>query len=392
MKRSAALLLAGGLVDETGFRIGQVALPLIALTATGSTASVGLVAGLAGVPVLLAPWWARRIRQRLTTSRQLALLHLLEALVMSGLALGVWLDSVSVVLLGAVGFGRGVMAALVMPARSSILADLGDRFRERGAARLLAWDDAQTRVALVAGPPIGVVLWSAGAVPASCGVVLACMIAAALSWFAGVRTEPSTAHAPSIRAALAGSREIVAGWWIRGTGCLCWFAFSLGLPVLSADDGGLLAAVGFTAYGCGGVVAALVATRLVDRVRPLVWAAFGWTVCGAAFAAMAVWPTVPVVVSSALAAGLTTPLGNACISALVVRATVGPDRRAALAGQRTLVTAASTLGTLAGAPMFAAIGTRETMIGAGALVAFTPPLVMTAVRRSATRREPTAVS
>lgn len=383
MKRTTLLLLTGGLVDEVGFRITQVVLPLIALSATDSLSAVGLVAGGAGIPTVLAPWWTRRLRQRITSTRALASLHLAEGVVLCAIPVALTTGTVTAPLLAAVGLFRGLVTALAMPARSALMADLGDSERHSGAARLLAWDDAQTRIAMVAGPPVGAVLWAAGSMLAASAAVATCGIAAALCALTRFHAESTAGQAPSIRSAVAGHHEIIAGWLVRGTGCLCWFAFILGLPVVGS--GATLAAVAFSAYGLGGVAAVVISTRAVGRPSPLAYAGTGWAICGVAFAAMGVSTSGAVVVTAALVAGVATPVGNACITALVVRRTAGSERRAALAGQRTMVTATSTLGMMVGGPLFALVGTRPAMTGAGVLVAAAAVVVTRAARRSPAR-------
>ena len=57
------MLVGIGLTDLT-FRTSQVALPLVVLSTTGSAAATGLVGGASGIPVVLSPWWTRRLRHR----------------------------------------------------------------------------------------------------------------------------------------------------------------------------------------------------------------------------------------------------------------------------------------------------------------------------------------
>src|SRR5262245_2977969 len=47
-----------------GYRAAVIALPFLALSATGSAWMVGLVAGAAGLPTITAPWWTGPLQPR----------------------------------------------------------------------------------------------------------------------------------------------------------------------------------------------------------------------------------------------------------------------------------------------------------------------------------------
>jgi len=68
-RRDIASMLTTTFVTWMGQRMTAVALPLVALAGTGSAWSTGLVGGAVGLPTLLSPWWAKGLRQRLTTAR-----------------------------------------------------------------------------------------------------------------------------------------------------------------------------------------------------------------------------------------------------------------------------------------------------------------------------------
>ena len=65
-------ILLATFVSWLGLRLTEVALPLIALQQTGSVWATGLVAGSSGVSLLTSPWWAARLRHRVTSGPALA--------------------------------------------------------------------------------------------------------------------------------------------------------------------------------------------------------------------------------------------------------------------------------------------------------------------------------
>src|SRR4051794_21661394 len=82
-RTEAIALLAGGGVADFALRFTQIALPLVILRETGSVAATGLVGGVAGVPMLLSPWWARKARQWVDSGPRLAVVAAISALALA---------------------------------------------------------------------------------------------------------------------------------------------------------------------------------------------------------------------------------------------------------------------------------------------------------------------
>ncbi|GAA0584563.1 MFS transporter [Kribbella sandramycini] len=371
--RDALVLLVGGAIAELAFRFAQVALPLVVLQETGSVAATGLAGGAAGLPVLLSPWWARRARQWVDSGPRLAVVAAgsagVLAIVPAAAGLGVltpWLLALSGLLLG---FGD----ALSSPGRTALLADTGDKWGEGRAVVLLTWQDGLRRVGMVIGPPIAAVAVAAGITEgllwAEAAVVLGSGLLAVL-----VRAERSSGDtaAPSIRKSLTGRREVALGWIVRGTGCVTWFAFTLGLSVLGAQRGqpGVYLAAGMSGYGVGAVLGTVVAMKVVRRVEPVRLAAVSWAVVGLCWAGMGIWTHPASTAGWAAVAGVAVVWGIAAISQTITRSSSGPDRRALLSGQSVVVNACSSAGLLAGGPVIAVIGVQATLIASGLLTVF----------------------
>jgi hypothetical protein len=379
----ALALLAGSGTADFAMRITQVALPLVILRETGSVGATGLVGGAAGVPVLLSPWWARKARQWVDSGPRLAVVALVTAIALASVpaAAGLGLLTPEVLVLSGLMLGCGT--ALSDPGRSALLADTGDRWGADRAVLLLTWQDGLRRVGMLIGPTVGALAVTAGftnrllwieAVAVVGAGLLACTVPAR-------RTAGNTvgqAELPSIRGSLKGRPEVRYGWLIRGTGCVTWFAFTLGLSVLGEQRGrpGIYLAAGMTGYGVGSLIGTAISLAVVRRIPPVVCAAVAWSWSGLCWIAMGLWPTPAVVAVAGAFSGVTVVVGISAISVIITRSSAGAERRTLLGGQAVVVSASSSAGLLVGGPIIAAAGAQVTLVGAGTITALIAGLVL----------------
>jgi predicted MFS family arabinose efflux permease len=162
---------------------------------------------------------------------------------------------------------------------------------------------------------------------------------------------------------------VLYGWIARGTGCVTWFAFTLGLSVIGAQRGepGVYLAAGMTGYGVGSLIGTAISLAVVRRLPPVPLAAIAWAFMGLCWTGMGLWTTPPVIALMGALSGITVVLGIAAISVLITRSSAGAERRALLSGQTVVVNAGSSAGMLAGGPIIAAAGAESTLVGAGLL-------------------------
>ncbi|TDD58033.1 MFS transporter [Kribbella antibiotica] len=374
----AMVLLLGGGVADLAYRFTQVALPLVILHETGSVAATGLVGGAAGIPVLLSPWWARRARQWVDSGPRLAMVAGVSAIALAIVPAAAAFGLLSPWLLVVSGLFLGCGDALGSPGRTALLADIGDRWGAGMAVTLLTWQDGVRRVGMVVGPVLGALAVAAGVTSGLLWIEAGAVLAAGLAGL-GIRGEGRGpgGEAPSIRAGLVGRREVGLGWVIRGTGCVTWFAFTLGLSVVGAERGepGVYLAAGMSGYGVGAVAGTVVALRVVRRVAAMPLASGAWAVVGLCWAGMGVWTSPASVAVLAGLAGVAVVWGIAAISAIITRSSDGADRRALLSGQSVVVNASSSAGLLIGGSVIAAVGAEATLIGAGLLTTLVAGLV-----------------
>jgi hypothetical protein len=399
-------LLAGGGSADLAFRIAQVALPLVVLQETGSVASTGLAGGAAGIPVLLSPWWARRARQWVDSGTRLAAVAGVQAVALAMVPAAAGLGLLEAWVLIVSGLVLGCGDALSNPGRSALLADTGDRWDAEAAAPrkesragkagtgravlLLTWQDGIRRVGMVVGPPVGAVAVAGGFASGLLWVEAAVVLAAGLLAVGVVGEREALPGAmPSIRGSLKGRQDVLYGWIARGTGCLTWFAFTLGLSVIGAQRGqpGVYLAAGMSGYGVGSVLGTLCSLAVIRRVAPVPLAAWSWAVVGLCWAGMGLWTTPAGVAVLGALAGATVVLGIAAISMLITRSSNGAERRALLSGQSVVVNASSSAGMLIGGPVIAVAGAEHTLIGAGMLTSAVAVGVLVHRNRAARRGE-----
>jgi hypothetical protein len=369
---AVCLLLGGGAADLT-IRMAQVALPLVILDGTGSVAATGLVAGASGVPVLLSPWWARRARQWIVSGRRLAVAGMAEAFALAVVPIAAAAGLLTVGVLVASGLMLGTAEALSVPGRAALIADVGDRLGPDRAVTLLTTQDGIRRAGMVAGPPLAALAITAGlALPLlwlqAAMVVVTALLALPVKRAALIEV---TGAPPRIWVAAKARPEVVLGWVLRGTGCVTWFAFTLGLTVIGVERGrpGVYLAAGMTGYGIGSLVGTCLAVPLVRRFPPVAIACVAWTVGGLCWIGLGLRASPATAVLFAAASGLAIVLGIAAISATITRSSAGAERRALLSGQTVIVNAGAASGMLFGGPLIASLGPSPTLVLAGALTA-----------------------
>ena len=384
MNKDLVRILLATFVSWTGLRLTEVALPLIALQQTGSLWATGLVAGAAGIASVTSPWWAARLRHRLTSGRALGIVLGVQALGHLIVAVGAVRGDLTVVHLCVSGLVTGAAAAVGGPATRALLADLGDRLGPGVAVRALAWQDLAHRISMVGSPPVAAwVVTQQGATP----LMWADAIAVALAAGIVVPVGRYTRHQELVQSAPRPAREVLRshplvadGIAMAGIGWFCWFSFSLGLAILGVETGrpGQLVAAGMVGYGVGSLAGSVAASLLVTRLPRVPVMVSGWLVLGTTLVLLPglAGSLLALAVASAVG-GFAMPLGIAALNALITEHTTGADRRTAFAVQHVTTNGGVSLGMLSGGAIIATLGAGTTM-QAGGLVQIAVPLLLIA--------------
>jgi len=395
MRRDLLRILLATFVSWTGMRLTEVALPLVALQQTGSVWATGLVAGCSGISLLSSPWWAARLRHRLTSGPALAAVLLVQAVGYVVVAVAATLDSLTIVHLCLGGLIVGAATSVGIPATRALLADLGDRIGPGVAVRALAWQDLAHRISLVASPPIAAwVVTQHGAMPLMWADSIAVLLAAALVARVGRHAlrHPSTPAVPRrAREVLRAHPAVADGIAMAAVGWFWWFAFALGLAVLGAETGrpGQLIAAGMAGYGAGSLTGSAAAPLLVARLPRMPTMVTGWIVLGATFAALP-WldgSLLALALASAVG-GFVIPFGLAALNAMITEHTSGEDRRTAFAVQQIAGSGGSSIGMLSGGAVIALLGAETTLHVAGMVLVAVPVVLVARTLARRRRRIP----
>jgi MFS family permease len=377
-------VLLATFVSWTGIRLTEVALPLIALQQTGSVWSTGLVAGCAGIASVTSPWWAARLRHRLTSGPALAAVLGVQAAGHLIVAVAAAMDQLAIWHLCLSGLVTGAAAAVGGPATRALLADIGDRRGPGVAVRALAWQDFAHRISMVASPPVAAwVVTQHDAMPLmwldALAVALAAVIVLPVRRYAQPLRTGEVAHRRA-REVLREHRVVADGIVMAGTGWFCWFGFALGLAILGVETGqpGQLVAAGMAGYGVGSLAGSMTAPLVVLRLPRVPVMVAGWLVLGTTLILLP-WLAGSILALTAASAvgGFMMPLGIAALNALITENTTGSDRRTAFAIQQVAGSGGASLGMLCGGAIIAVLGAGTTMQIAG-LVQILVPLVLVA--------------
>jgi MFS family permease len=256
--------LLGQLTSLTGTWIQQITIALLAFRLTRSSAAVGVALAFSQLPILMLSPLAGVLNDRFDRRRILVCTQLASLVQALFLMVSYHAGALHIALLFTLTVIGGVISALDLPARQSIVARLLDRPADIRNA--VALSSASVHVARLIGPALAVLLlgrWDARA----------CFAANALScalFCAVLLTLNVTAHEPIRRISMSSLRE---GWqycktradtrrtlaWIA-VASLCAIPYTTLLPAaarLWAANQSISYAQLMTAAGGGAVVAAL---------------------------------------------------------------------------------------------------------------------------------------
>jgi len=376
-------ILTAHFVSWMGLRLTEVALPLIALQQTGSVWATGMVAGSSGIALLSSPWWAARLRHRVTSGPALAAVLFVQALGYATVAVAATLDSLTIVHLCLGGLIVGAATSVAGPATRALLADLGDRIGPGVAVRALAWQDFAHRISMVAGPPVAAwVITQHGAMPLMWADTIAVLLAAVLVARVGryaLRRGSAGGVPRRAREVLRAHPVVADGIAMAAVGWFWWFAFALGLAILGAETGrpGQLVAAGMAGYGIGSLAGSATTPLVVTRLPRVPTMVTGWIVLGITFAALP-WldgSLLALALASAVG-GFVTPFGLAALNAVITEHTSGEERRTAFAAQHVAGSGGSSVGMLTGGAVIAVLGAENTMHVAGVVLVAVPVVLV----------------
>ncbi|MFF2363798.1 MFS transporter [Streptomyces sp. NPDC058122] len=268
-------LWSGQVVSTLGAQTSGTAMPLLVLATTGSPSDAGIVGAAGTLPYLVAHLPAGPLVDRWNRRRILLVSEICGGLALSTVPIALWLGRVTVVHLAVVAFIQGLCFVFFGLAERAALPKIVP------AALLptaIAHNEARSRGAALAGPPLGGILFGIGrAVPFLADALSYAVACIGMLFIRSDLQNRSTAPSESLgRAAIAGLRWIWRHPLIRAAilliACsnLVFQALVLILVVLARHHGATPSTIGtmLGIYSGGGLAGALAAGRLHHHFTP----------------------------------------------------------------------------------------------------------------------------
>jgi MFS family permease len=273
--REFVALWSGQVVSTLGASISGTAMPLLVLATTGSPSDAGLVGAAGTLPFLIAHLPAGTLVDRWNRRRILLVSELVAGLALSTIAIALWLGTLTVAHLAAVAFVQGLCfvffglaerAALPMIVPVALLSTA------------VAHNEARSRGAALAGPPLGGLLFGIDrAVPFVADAVSYVIASVGLLFIrSDLQNKAKAEPEPLWQATTAGLRWVWRHPLVRAAilliavSNLVFQALMVILVVLAQQQGATSTAIGVMLgiYSGGGLIGALAASKLHRHLKP----------------------------------------------------------------------------------------------------------------------------
>lgn len=362
------LLWGGEAVSELGSQVSTVAFPLLILTLTGSPSKAGVVGLAKWLPLAVCAVPAGMLADRVDRRRLMIASDAVRAGALGSVAVMLWLGGLSYLQVVVVAFLDGALFV------TSYIAERGALRQVVAVEQLpdaVAQNQARSFGALIAGPPLGGLLFALGrALPFIVDTISFIASIAGLSLIRTSFQEPRAMRRGGWRESFVGF-----GWlWCRPFFRTTLLLFAAGNPLytglyllailLAKHSGASSAEVGmmFAIIGGGGLLGAVLARPLWRRAsaRSLL-VANDWLI-------VAVVPVLAVAHNAVLiglivaAAELLTPAGNAVVTGARVATTADHLQGRVAAASTTLAMSLGWLGPLAVGLAFEHAGPTATVL------------------------------
>jgi MFS family permease len=268
-------LWSGQVVSTLGASISGTAMPLLVLAITGSPADAGIVGAAGTLPFLIAHLPAGTLVDRWDRRKILLVSEIVAGLALSTIPIMMWLDALTITHLAVVAFVQGLCFVFFGLAERAALPKI---VPVALLSTAVAHNEARSRGAALAGPPLGGLLFGIDrAVP---------FVADAVSYLAAsigllfirkdLQNKVEAPAEPLWQATTAGLRWVWRHPLVRAAIVLIavsnmvFQALILILVVLAQQHGATSTTIGVMLgiYSGGGLIGALVASKLHRHLRP----------------------------------------------------------------------------------------------------------------------------
>ena len=273
--RDFVALWSGQIVSTLGAQISATAMPLLVLATTGSPSDAGLVGAAGTLPFLIAHLPAGPLVDRWNRRTILLVSECVAGLALATVPIALWSGALTVGHLAVVAFVQGLCFVFFGLAERAALPKI---VPVAMLATAVAHNEARSRGAALAGPPLGGLLFGIDrAVPFLADAVSYAVASVGLLFIRGdLQNRPKAPPEPLWQATVAGLRWVWRHPLVRAAilliaaSNLVFHALVLILVVLARHNGATSASIGVMlgVYSGGGLLGALAATRLHRHLSP----------------------------------------------------------------------------------------------------------------------------
>ncbi|MFF8969973.1 MFS transporter [Streptomyces sp. NPDC014995] len=268
-------LWGGQVISTLGAQVSGTTMPLLVLAITGSPSDAGIVGAAGTLPYLVAHLPAGPLVDRWNRRRILLVSELVAGLALSTVPIAIWLGEVTVAHLAVVAFVQGLCFVFFGLAERAALPRIVPTALLPTA---IAHNEARSRGAALAGPPLGGMLFGIDrAVPFLADALSYVIASVGLLFIRSDLQDQTTAPSESLwRATTAGLRWVWRHPLIRAAVLLIaasnvvFQALTLILVVLARHHGATSTTIGIMLgiYSGGGLIGALAASKLHRHFTP----------------------------------------------------------------------------------------------------------------------------
>ena len=368
--RDFVVLFSGQIVSYAGDQAQNFAMPLVVLALTGSTTQAGIVLGLHTIAYLLCGFLAGAIADRWDRKRIMIGCEIGRTIITGLIAVGVWTNHLSLPGLSVAAVLTGVLATLFSAANTAALANVVPAGQLLTA---LSHSASATNTVRIFGATFAGILYGLGrAVPfvvnAVSYIVSAITLGSVRRRFQQSDPKLESGARPGV---LADIRDGLR--WLWGQPVLRFLALTesadmlrygagyLVIIVLAQHVGASSTQIGliFTGAAIGATVGSLLAARVAGRYRlGHIAVVMAW-VHAAVFPLYAIAPTPLLLGIVAAAESVMAPIYQVAITTYQMRLTPDAYRGRTSSAISTLTTGATSIGTIGGGALIAAIGVKH---------------------------------
>jgi MFS transporter, ENTS family, enterobactin (siderophore) exporter len=376
--RDFKVLLGSQAVSALGDAVSFTALPLLVLALTGSGFAMGVVGAVQTLPDLIFGTLAGAMADRSDRKRMMFLADAGRAVLTALIPISVAVGGPTMAVIIVVAAPMSILRSFFLAGYTASIPALVGRSQIGRANSIF---EALYSLGFIVGPAIaGLLAATIGPGPAL--AIDAASFGISALGLALVRTDlraPVDRDRPPILSAIREGIDYILASPVLRTIILLWSTVSILIaPLVTAlavritrDLGEPSSTLGvlLATYGVGTVAGSLISARIINHVRPGIVMLIGNVTLGAALILVALESTIPILLATALVAGVAQSM--TLVTYITLRTAYSPDEFLGRIGStaRTVSLGLQPIGLLVGGALIDVIGGSTTMALMGATIA-----------------------